>query len=238
MCSGWQMDKSDNLAQMHGRSMLFVGAIPETGWHCHSADAWVFGLDRNIQVVLSDRVMETRSAAIPAGTSHRIVANDTRFCVVYADPLMGARQSQVHRLTSQTEEAHWLGNLIKITESRDPLEAAAIFMQERQGSLTQLDPRIGQVLDAMQTRIDENIPTGELASSAGISESHLRSLVAGGIGLPLRRFRLWLRLLRAIEQLSVQRKITPAAMDAGFANPSHFSTAFRQHFGLAPRTVL
>ena len=232
------MDKSDNLAQMHGRSMLFAGAIPETGWHCHSADAWVFGLDRNIQVVLSGQVMETRSAAIPAGTSHRIVANDTRFCVVYADPLMGTRQSQVRRLTSQTEEADWLGRLIKITDSRDPLEAAAVFMQERQSSLKQLDSRIGQVLDEIQTRIDENIPAGELATSAGISESHLRSLVADGVGLPLRRFRLWMRLLRAIELLSAQRKMTPAALDAGFSNPSHFSTAFRQHFGLAPRTVL
>ena len=218
--------------------MLFAGAIPETGWHCHSADAWVYGLDQNIQVVLPDRVMDTRSAAIPAGTSHRVVARDTRFCVIYADPLVDARQAEVHDLAAGTQEADWLGGLIKISESRDPQEAAAIFMAERQSSPSQLDPRIWHVLDRIQGRIDENIPARQLAASAGISESHLHYLLSSGVGLPLRRFRLWLRLLHAIEQLSVHRKITPAALDTGFANPSHFSTAFRQHFGLAPRTVL
>ncbi|GEM_PF-3274374 len=232
------MAKNDNLVQIHNRSMLFAGAIPETGWHCHSANAWVYGLDNNIQVVLPDRVMETRSAAIPAGTSHRIVADDTRFCVIYADPLVVSEQTDVHRLTSHMEAADWLGNLIKITDSRDPREAASVFMEERQSSLTHLDPRISHVLDSIQARIDENIPAEKLAASAGISESHLRHLMSGGVGLPLRRFRLWMRLLCAIEHLSIQRKITPVALDMGFSNPSHFSTAFRQHFGLAPRSVL
>ena len=218
--------------------MLFAGVIPETGWHCHSADAWVYGLDEDIQVVLPDRTMKTRSAAIPAGTSHRIVANDTRFCVVYADPLVHAKQTEVCGLTEHTQQGDWLGSLIRIVDSRDPHEEAALFMEERQNALTDLDPRISRVLDSIQNRIDENIPAGELASSAGISESHLRHLISGGVGLPLRRFRLWMRLLHAIEQLSVHRKITPVALDTGFANPSHFSTAFKQHFGLTPRSVL
>jgi AraC-like DNA-binding protein len=49
--------------------------------------------------------------------------------------------------------------------------------------------------------------------------------------VPFRRFRVWLRLRRAIGEIIGGSTFTDAAYAAGFADQAHFSRAFRQAFG-------
>ncbi len=51
---------------------------------------------------------------------------------------------------------------------------------------------------------------------------------------PFRRYRLWRRIISAMEALHNENNITQAAMAAGFSDSAHFNRCFQQAFGLNP----
>jgi AraC-like DNA-binding protein len=66
----------------------------------------------------------------------------------------------------------------------------------------------------------------------------LQHLFLAETGVPLRRFRIWLRFRRALERIGAGASLTTAALDAGFASSTHFSHAFKAMFGVSPASVL
>jgi AraC-like DNA-binding protein len=52
--------------------------------------------------------------------------------------------------------------------------------------------------------------------------------------LPLYRYHLRLRLARALDLVAAREDLSGLAQDLGFSSHSHFSAAFRQHYGLTP----
>jgi AraC-like DNA-binding protein len=53
-------------------------------------------------------------------------------------------------------------------------------------------------------------------------------------GLPLYRYHLRLRLARALDLIAAREDLSGLAQDLGFSSHSHFSAAFRQHYGVTP----
>ena len=53
-------------------------------------------------------------------------------------------------------------------------------------------------------------------------------------GLPLYRYHLRLRLARALDLIADREDLSGLAQDLGFSSHSHFSAAFRQHYGVTP----
>jgi AraC family transcriptional regulator len=53
-------------------------------------------------------------------------------------------------------------------------------------------------------------------------------------GLPLYRYHLRLRLARALDLLATREDLSGLAQDLGFSSHSHFSAAFKQHYGVTP----
>lgn len=53
-------------------------------------------------------------------------------------------------------------------------------------------------------------------------------------GLPLYRYHLRLRLARALDLIATREDLSDLAQDLGFSSHSHFSAAFKQHYGLTP----
>lgn len=74
----------------------------------------------------------------------------------------------------------------------------------------------------------------DLAASVGASPVYLTSLFRQIEGMPIYRYQARLRLARSLGRLSETDDITTVAMDLGFANHSHFTTAFKAAFGLTP----
>lgn len=105
-------------------------------------------------------------------------------------------------------------------------EAAALVGSE---SPVRLDRRVASVVEALRD------PGGELPRS-GISDAHLQALFTRDVGVPIRTFRLWRRLLRAIA-IFTAHDATTAAHAAGFADLAHFSRTCRRMLGYSP-TIL
>jgi AraC-like DNA-binding protein len=82
---------------------------------------------------------------------------------------------------------------------------------------------------------DEEIPTlHSLALKVSLSPSRLGHLFREQTGLPLRQYRLWLRLQKALQSLTQNHSLTVAAHIAYFSDSAHLSRTFRRMFGIAP----
>jgi len=67
-----------------------------------------------------------------------------------------------------------------------------------------------------------------------LSESHIAHLFRRDVGIPVRQYRLWARMRRALDHVGRGRSLTEAAHAAGFADSAHFCRICRRMFGSAP----
>lgn len=74
-----------------------------------------------------------------------------------------------------------------------------------------------------------------LSRHANTTPYHLARVFRDEVGIPVHRYLLRTRLGKALEAMGeTDRKLTDIALDAGFAHHSHFTAAFRSHFGTTP----
>ncbi|MFI9536752.1 helix-turn-helix domain-containing protein [Nocardia fusca] len=74
----------------------------------------------------------------------------------------------------------------------------------------------------------------DCARAAGLSTSYFLRTFAGQTGTSFRRYVQWARMVHIARSHAAGHDLTRAAVDAGFASPSHFSDTFRAMFGLTP----
>jgi AraC family transcriptional regulator len=74
----------------------------------------------------------------------------------------------------------------------------------------------------------------EIGGAVGVSPVYLTQVFRQVEGLPLYRYQLQLRLARALDLLDDCSDLTGLGLDLGFSSYSHFSTAFKQAYGLTP----
>lgn len=100
------------------------------------------------------------------------------------------------------------------------------------------DPRLAPVLARIEADPDAFASVEALARALGLSRSRTQALFTASVGMPFRRYRLWRRMAGVMARLQRGATLTQAAVDAGFASPSHLATAFRTQFGLSPSALI
>jgi AraC-like DNA-binding protein len=92
------------------------------------------------------------------------------------------------------------------------------------------DRRIAQLVETLR---DPEADAVAAIARPRLSPAHLQALFARDIGIPMRTYRLWRRLLHALARVG-PLDLTGAAHAAGFADLAHFSRTCRRMLGYAP----
>ena len=102
-------------------------------------------------------------------------------------------------------------------------------------SQTVTDPRVRRASLIMEQNLASPIAISEVAAQLGLSTRQFERLCNGTVGLTPGALYRQLRL-RYAEWLveNTSRSITDIALDAGFADASHFTRQFKACFGLSP----
>ncbi len=95
-----------------------------------------------------------------------------------------------------------------------------------------IDPRIKAALDLLRRLPAKKISTRAIAGAVCLSESRFIHLFKQQVGIPVRRYLLWLRLRIALEQILNSMNFTQAAHHAGFSDSAHLSRTFKQMSGM------
>lgn len=95
-----------------------------------------------------------------------------------------------------------------------------------------------RVVDAakefLHAHLCEPISLNDIAKAVQVSAAYLTDAFTRSEGMPLGRYRMRLRLNRALVDLPRCEDITGLALDLGFCSHAHFSDAFRSLYGLSP----
>lgn len=93
-----------------------------------------------------------------------------------------------------------------------------------------------KVISTMEQRLEEPASRSELARMAGLSLRQLERLFQSHAGSTLASYYLRLRLERSRNLLrQTTMSVLEVALSCGFISASHFSRAYRSHFGHPPR---
>ena len=98
--------------------------------------------------------------------------------------------------------------------------------------------RLKDVLSYVEENLAENISLDDIATVAGLSVSHFKSLFREALGVPAHQYLIRRRVERAKELLS-ERKLTISqiAFETGFAHQSHLARHMRRLLGVSPKTL-
>ncbi|GAA4481235.1 helix-turn-helix domain-containing protein [Rhodococcus olei] len=218
---------------------VYLGPSLRLGSHSTSVRCLVLGVDAPFVLSSDGPTSRTRSALIPPRTTHRVAAGGDRMLFCYFEPT--ARRGAAELMTGTAGPfglAHRdEGDLIARCRVPDP-DPLALLDAAGGPTVTTTDPRVDEA--ARELRADPARPVGaeEFARAARLSPTHFLRLFAAETGTSFRRYRMWARMVHVAGSLAKGADLTGAAMDAGFASPSHFSDVFRATFGLTATDLL
>jgi transcriptional regulator GlxA family with amidase domain len=92
--------------------------------------------------------------------------------------------------------------------------------------------------DYVESRLADDLDVTQMAEVAGLSPAHFARGFTAIVGMTPFRYVMTQRLARARELIErTNRSALDIALDVGFKTPSHFTSRFRQEFGMTPRTI-
>lgn len=96
-------------------------------------------------------------------------------------------------------------------------------------------PKLSQVIQMMETNIEEPISPSILAKDVGMSTRQLERLFRRYLNRSPKRYYMELRLQKARNLLmQTDMSVINVALACGFASPSHFSKCYRAHYDTTP----
>lgn len=117
------------------------------------------------------------------------------------------------------------------------IEVALAAMTDRKFEPHMLDTNISVVVDLLNSSDATIVDPAELASAVGLTAVTLMRRFKRQLGVRIREYVLWRRLINAIPLLAEHRTLTEVAHRAGFYDQSHLSRTARRMFDLQPSSV-
>ncbi len=189
----------------------------------------VQGGDSSMTLILDPAHMEELAPAelLHGGPQLRFKSQGARLDPE-AQVLVAILRQSLWRKTIETLEAETLALTLvrRALGPRSAVDPRATFGRKR------LVDRIKLVLAGDLSR---RWTLADIAAEVHGSPVYLTQVFQQVEGIPLYRYQLRLRLARALDLLREYDDLTALSLDLGFSSHSHFSAAFRQHYGLTPR---
>jgi AraC-like DNA-binding protein len=236
-----------------GARVLYLGPAFGLTPHRNATAVLAVGLDTALEVAddPTDPATDYRSARsvlIMPNSLHHLRIECGRMAFLYVDPLGRDLKALLARMTDTSsraafdlrEEAAAIEIMTGLAEGRIAQQDGRLSLGELLGVGTgkKVNARISAALRLMRDEPHKAHRLTELAEHAGLSASRFLHLFKAETGVPLRRYRIWNRMGAAVRACGEGSSLTEAAHAAGFASSAHFSSAFREMFGMMPSDLL
>ncbi len=225
---------------------LYVGPGAAADEHAHHAVQFVWASEGELTLRWPAREARVRAALVPANLSHSFEARGQPIVLMLVER-HGPRGAALDRRAKEGLGHDLLESLpgLKFPSLDIGSEEAMAWCESVFAALgatsTGVDaPTRGtrRAIEYVESALD-TVPSLEVAAArASVSPTRLTHRFSAEVGIPFRRFVLWARLKRAVEETRRGASLTEAAVEAGFSDAAHFSRTFRAMFGLSPSMVL
>jgi AraC-like DNA-binding protein len=219
--------------------------------HRHTAAQIVVALSGRLQIRSSPKIAYSTCDAvlIPPNVNHHIIGSGSVEIMIWFDPATKAARairlfsSSELILLSRSEINIPISKLLELSSCLQTCSDAVKLSQTitqallpKYETVKLIDERVASTLTTFQDSalLSEPHPLKYLAQTVNLSEGRLRHLFRQELGVTVQQYWISHRLLVAIRRFNSCESLTEIAHEAGFADLSHFSRAFRSSFGMTP----
>nr|WP_244280649.1 AraC family transcriptional regulator [Leptospira saintgironsiae] len=240
--------ESRGIVYLWNGRVMFVTNSMQTDFHTHYAATLAISLKNNIHIETEKGKEEYRAALVGPNTYHKTVSPGVEMIALLIDPetyeyssiSKFAKVGEVKKLDISPFlpliERLWELYYGKLNDEEawelhlDMLRA--VFPFQKLEKVT--DERIVQIANMIRKELPDSIRMKEIGKNFSVSEDRLIRLFKENLGIPMRRYLLWVRILEAAKLLKEGKSLTEAAHSAGFSDSAHFTRTFKENFGFVP----
>jgi transcriptional regulator GlxA family with amidase domain len=134
---------------------------------------------------------------------------------------------QISADTAEAISKHFVNERLGIPSNNMPMELSERTRSEQ--------PKLAEALELMENNIEEPLTTDDIAFHVKISRRQLERLFKKHLNAVPSRYYLQIRLEEARSRLfNGTESIADIGLSCGFSSGAHFSTAYRNQYGLTP----
>lgn len=248
--AGMSMDKNFPLVLFWPGYFMYAGRGADTKVHAHHAIQIAIALESPIDVVYKSGQGSYQAVIINSDVAHECRTHGSSFVLINIDPEtdIGAAlkkeylgKSGIAALASVDE---YLSQLKSLLAGHNPTDEIYQLTNHFLHSIAHkhtpepLDERIGQVLELLRQPELEVVSVKDLAGAVHLSPGRLIHLFTQQVGIPVRKYILWSKLMASLKRLDRHANFTHVALGGGFADAPHFNRTFKRMFGLSPTALL
>jgi AraC-like DNA-binding protein len=187
---------------------------------------------------------------VPANTRHVMHFSGDAIACFYADPAaredVGAVSAAMRSCVGALRFAHCreaelcdvYARFAAREIGRDELRERLLATLGLKEPAPPTDERVARAIRAIREQPALPHTLRSLAAEVGLSESRLRHAFKAATGVPVARYRLWVRIAAALRLVRQGSDLTSAAHRAGFSSSAHFSNAYKGMFGMTPSQLV
>jgi AraC-like DNA-binding protein len=241
------MDQANAILYYWNGHDMYIGKFPNNVDHQHHVIQIEIGVTGPFRLQVDGSNYNFRAVIIAPNVPHKVDDHDEWQLMFHIEPysLIGKQLVATYLKKQNFKEIEFdsikpfLPEINRFIERIHPCECAKKLFEHIVYNLINspikpnpVDDRIKAALEMLNYLPVKRISTKALASAIGLSESRFVHLFKCQIGIPVRRYLLWLRMRNAVEQILDGRTFTNAAHQAGFSDSSHLCRTFKQMSGM------
>jgi AraC-like DNA-binding protein len=229
---------------------LYVGPSKATSLHRNHAAVWLNAPEGRMRVTLADgTLLEDAVIYLPSNTEYAAEEVATSIAALYWEPESISFHRVAERFDNVPRAFHcpdasmdaWqrLQNPLTSLADAEPLMAGIFGLSPTDlAAVSPLDSGADGRVTAALTFLRESPQLygslEALAEKVHLSPSRFAHIFKRVVGVPVRRYVLWMKMRRALDLAIAGDSLTTAALSAGFADSAHLSRTVRAMMGIAP----
>jgi AraC-like DNA-binding protein len=210
--------------------------------HKHHSLKLCFSLKNSFSLYTKKKnFLQVKNIAVNSNVEHKLIGEEGIQLLIlfeaessYSDALKNIIMSDVESLGFP--DSFYLNLKRKIEKPSCNMNqiVAEIFEELKIKNLSnkKIDLRIQKIIEIIEKNEEKKMLIRELSESVSLSDSRLQHLFKEQMGVSIKRYLLWKRMSDALHIIIKGKDFTFAAHEAGFADSSHLSRAFKEHFGI------
>lgn len=232
---------------MADQFLLYAGPVAATDTHAHHAYQLTIAIEGELRLSDGGAARACRAALIPPDRRHAFAAPAGSVLILYIQP--ERRWGQLLRPASRSLEtlSDWIAEAAPL-RARAPASLprtwpdveriAATLRPKAAAGAGQRHPAVERALAYVAGALtDGDVRLPAVAAASRLSPGRLAHVFTDTVGIPLRPYVLWLRLMAAARAVARGGTLTDAAHEAGFSDSAHLSRVFRRMFGISPSDI-
>jgi len=225
---------------------LYVGPSKATSLHRNHAAVWLNASAGQMHVTLGDgTVLADNIIYIPSGTEYSTEEAQAAIAALFWEPESASFLRVADHFSSlpralgcpHSDASAWATLADPATSLADAEQIMSRIFGFDFGASefpAPVDSRISVALSFLRESPEQYGSLALLADKVHLSPSRLAHLFKHEVGVPVRRYVLWMKMRRALDLAIGGNSLTTAALSAGFADSAHLSRTVRAMMGIAP----